>query len=179
MSDRHQRLVRADNICREEASLRTEAAAVLNEEPMDLDQTFPELDLEEHQDLTKDDLRQNESETFEDPEEAVPSIFEEEDSDDEEGKLVWTDMIDVAVGQISAEPQDDIFAATSPLFQREEAKIEKLAPDNSTWYPFLNKEVRIQPEKQIGKKEILTPLIAFIVPCWISFDWIPSQAHIT
>jgi hypothetical protein len=132
--------VRADNICREEASLRTQAAAVLNEEPMDLDQTVPELNLEKHQDLTKDELRQNDSGTFEDPEEAVPSIFEEEDSDDEEGELEWTDMIDVAVGQISSEPQDNILATTSPLFQREEAEIEKLAPNNFVWYPFLNKE---------------------------------------
>ena len=115
--------------------MRTQADAVSNEEPMDFNQTFPELDLKENQDLTKDKLRQNDRKTFKDPKEAMPSIFEEEDSDDEEGKLQWTNMIDLAVGQISSKPQEKILK--SPLFWRKGAKIEKLVPDNSEWYPFL------------------------------------------
>jgi hypothetical protein len=168
--------VHADNIFREEASLRTQAVAVSNDEPMDLDPTVPQLNLEEHPDLTRNVLSPNKSKTFEDPKEAMLSIFEEEDSNDKEGKLQWTDMIAVAVGQISAKPQDDILIATGPLFWHEEAEIEELAPENSAWYPFLNKEVAIEPEKHIGKmkNKILTTWIAFIVPCWIS-----SQAHIT
>jgi hypothetical protein len=86
----------------------------------------------------------------------VPSIFEEEDSDDEEGEFEWTDMIDVAVGQINAEPEDAVLAATSPLFRREEAKIAKLMPDNSNWYPFLNKEVRMRHEKPRERFNIIT-----------------------
>jgi hypothetical protein len=143
LSKRHQNLVKEDKTRREEADLRRNAVLVSNEGPMDLAQSVPQLDLDEPQELTEDGLRCNSSDLSEDPAEVVPSIFEEEDSDNKEAELQWTDMIDVAVGQITAEPEETTLAATSPLFQREEAEIDKMASSDSTWYPFLNKEVRI------------------------------------
>ncbi|KAI9625284.1 hypothetical protein KEM48_010973 [Puccinia striiformis f. sp. tritici PST-130] len=40
-------------------------------------------------------------------------------------------------------PEDAILDATSPLFRREEEEIRKIRPDNTAWYPFLNKEYLI------------------------------------
>ncbi|EFP81051.1 uncharacterized protein PGTG_07303 [Puccinia graminis f. sp. tritici CRL 75-36-700-3] len=141
ISKRHQSLVQEHKERRMERDSQRAAALVVNEEAMDIDQTT-ELapDGNEHQTLTEDTFRDVEIQTFEDPEEVPLSQFEEEDSDNEEGELQWTDMIEIAVGQINSEPEEAALAATDPLFRREEAEIAKIRPDNSAWYPFLNKE---------------------------------------
>jgi hypothetical protein len=65
----------------------------------------------------------------------------EEESDDKEAELSCMDFVGVAIGQINSEPENLDLPLSSPLFRREEEKIKKIRPDNSTWYPFLNKEV--------------------------------------
>ncbi|KAA1105570.1 hypothetical protein PGT21_012015 [Puccinia graminis f. sp. tritici] len=143
MNKRHQSLVQEHKERQMERDSRRAAALVLNQEAMDIDQTTDVApDRNEHEKLTEDTHRDVETQTFEDPEEVPLSQFEEEDSDDEEGELQWTDMIEIAVGQINSEPEEAALAATDPLFRREEAEIAKIRPDNSAWYPFLNKEVR-------------------------------------
>ncbi|KAA1064709.1 hypothetical protein PGT21_012320 [Puccinia graminis f. sp. tritici] len=114
---------------------------------MNLDEERTQLNpvVDEFQELADHQVSPSEVRTFDEPRDVPCGIFEEEESDDEEGELTWMDMIGVAIGQIHGEDDDtdDIDAATIPLFRREEAKIKDLTPDNSTWYPFLNKEVRI------------------------------------
>ncbi|KAA1069700.1 hypothetical protein PGT21_031789 [Puccinia graminis f. sp. tritici] len=74
-------------------------------------------------------------------------IFEEEESeiDDSNEDPLWMSFIQDAVGQISSEP--DVLSGIDPLpsFRIEEEKIDNVTADNSTWFPFLNKEVSMIP----------------------------------
>jgi hypothetical protein len=45
--------------------------------------------------------------------------------------------------QANAEPDEHTLDPANPIFCQEEAKINGISPDKTTWYPFLNKEVRI------------------------------------
>ncbi|KAA1099033.1 hypothetical protein PGT21_033183 [Puccinia graminis f. sp. tritici] len=71
-----------------------------------------------------------------------PGTFGEPDgeSDDEEAELSWMEFVDVAVYQINSEPEDLTLDSSSPLYRRQEEEIDKLEPNNSAWYPFLNRE---------------------------------------
>jgi hypothetical protein len=83
---------------------------------------------------------------FEDPPEIeledVPlEIFEEDEFEDEEAELTWMGFIEIAVGKIRSEPEENTPDESIPLFDQVEEKIKKMTPDNSTWYPFLSREV--------------------------------------
>ncbi|KAA1120057.1 hypothetical protein PGT21_037090 [Puccinia graminis f. sp. tritici] len=74
----------------------------------------------------------------------VPGTFEvAESEDDEEAEKSWMDFVGVAIGQIDSELAVDDPANDSPLFRREEEKIRKVTPEDSEWFPFLNKEYLI------------------------------------
>ncbi|EFP86786.2 uncharacterized protein PGTG_13168 [Puccinia graminis f. sp. tritici CRL 75-36-700-3] len=123
---------------------RRAAMVALNQERMNLDEERTQLNpvVDKFQELSDHQGSPSEVRTFDEPGDVPCGIFKEEESNDEEGELTWMDMIGVAIRQIHSEDDDtdDIYAATIPLFRREEAKIKDLTHDNSTWYPFLNKE---------------------------------------
>ncbi|KAA1076437.1 hypothetical protein PGT21_007160 [Puccinia graminis f. sp. tritici] len=144
MNQRHQNLVQMnkDQVARR-ASQRAAVEASTNETLiMDgvSDLLEPVIGMNEGQ---PDQVDADESELDEESEEIPPGTFAEEESDDEEAELSWMDFVGVAIGQIDSEPEDLDLPLSSPLFRREEAKIKKIRPDNSTWYPFLNKEYLI------------------------------------
>ncbi|KAA1083933.1 hypothetical protein PGT21_011942 [Puccinia graminis f. sp. tritici] len=141
MNQRHQNLVQMnkDQVARR-ASQRAAVEAPTNETLiMDSvsDLLEPVIGMNEGQ---PDQVDADESELDEESEEIPPGTFVEEESDDEEAELSWMDFVGVAIGQIDSEPEDLDLPLSSPLFRREEEKIKKIRPDNSTWYPFLNKE---------------------------------------
>ncbi|KAI7943268.1 hypothetical protein MJO29_013112 [Puccinia striiformis f. sp. tritici] len=124
--------------------LRRAAIEVSNQIPMVIDEKIAELDpvISEMNADSMEDVRSG-NVPVEDVEEVPLSLLEEKESDGKEGELSWTDMIGIAVGQIDSEPEDAILDATSPLFCQEEEKIKGMRPENSAWYPFLNKEYLI------------------------------------
>ncbi|KAI7941230.1 hypothetical protein MJO29_013304 [Puccinia striiformis f. sp. tritici] len=144
MLPRHQENVQADKERRNQERSRRAAVEISNQVPMVVDQAITELEpvIGESSRPPTEEAR-GENLPVEDVEGVPLSTFEEEGSDDEEGELNWTDMIGIAVGQINLEPEDAILDATSPLFRREEEEIRKIRPNNTAWYPFLNKEYLI------------------------------------
>ncbi|POW18333.1 hypothetical protein PSHT_05902 [Puccinia striiformis] len=110
---------------------------VIDEKIAELDPVISEMNADSMEDVRSGNV------PVEDVEEVPLSLLEEKESDGKEGELSWTDMIGIAVGQIDSEPEDAILDATSPLFCQEEEKIKGMRPENSAWYPFLNKEYLI------------------------------------
>jgi iron uptake system EfeUOB component EfeO/EfeM len=70
--------------------------------------------------------------------------FQMAESNNEEDKLEWMDFIGMAVNQIDSEVEGADKNKTANHFCHQESKIKNLRPDNSPWYPFLNKEASIK-----------------------------------
>ncbi|KAI7939536.1 hypothetical protein MJO29_014272 [Puccinia striiformis f. sp. tritici] len=91
-------------------------------------------------------LEPNVTEIVDDPPIIPLDMFNQEESgnenDDDREELLWMQFLDIAIGQISSEPEGLAEETSVPSFRREEEKIENVTPDNSIWFPFLNKEVR-------------------------------------
>ncbi|KAA1106546.1 hypothetical protein PGT21_036034 [Puccinia graminis f. sp. tritici] len=104
-------------------------------------------------------------------------ILIEDEFEDEEAELTWMGFIEIAVGQIRSEPEENTPDESIPLFDQVEEKIKKMTPDNSTWYPFLSREYLVGSlfigylHKIISRdmyhqiRTILT-LYHVILPCW-------------
>ncbi|KAA1086558.1 hypothetical protein PGT21_003414 [Puccinia graminis f. sp. tritici] len=109
----------------------------MNKRHQDLVRLEPVIGINDKRDEVDDDgSRLDEAEAI------PPGTFGEPDgeSDDEEAELSWMEFVDVAVNQINSEPEDLTLDSSSPLYRRQEEEINKLEPDNSAWYPFLNRE---------------------------------------
>ncbi|OAV89021.1 hypothetical protein PTTG_28844 [Puccinia triticina 1-1 BBBD Race 1] len=91
------------------------------------------------QDLLMEDVEERENKEME-KEDVPKSLFEELESDDEEGELNWMNMIGIAIGQVKAEPEETSLDASNPLSCQEEAIIKNVKPNSSAWYPFPNQE---------------------------------------
>ncbi|KAA1068266.1 hypothetical protein PGTUg99_030554 [Puccinia graminis f. sp. tritici] len=119
---------------------------------------------------------------FEDPPEIeledVPlEIFEEDKFEDKEAELTWMGFIEIAVGQIRSEPEENTPDESMPLFDQVEEKIKKMTPDNSTWYPFLSREYlvgslfigylhKIITRDMYHQIRTILTLYHVILPCW-------------
>ncbi|KAI7952858.1 hypothetical protein MJO29_008489 [Puccinia striiformis f. sp. tritici] len=137
---RHQDLVRADEERRNRERWRRAAIDISDQMPIVVDEEISALDLVVGE-ISQDSIENTRGESLPVEDDEIPlSVFEEEESDDEEGELNWTDMIGIAVGQINSEPEDAILDANIPRFRHEEDEIKKTRPNNSEWYPFPNQE---------------------------------------
>ncbi|KAA1114962.1 hypothetical protein PGT21_028092 [Puccinia graminis f. sp. tritici] len=142
MNKRHQDLVRVNKDRNIQKSARRAALEVSNNEVTteDIDATNqlePVIGINDKRDEVDDDgSRLDEAEAI------PPGTFGEPDgeSGDEEAELSWMEFVDVAVYQINSEPEDLTLDSSSPLYRRQEEEINKLEPNNSAWYPFLNRE---------------------------------------
>ncbi|KAI9602936.1 hypothetical protein H4Q26_002244 [Puccinia striiformis f. sp. tritici PST-130] len=96
--------------------------------PIVVDEEISALDLVVGE-ISQDSIENTRGESLPVEDDEIPlSVFEEEESDDEEGELNWTDMIGIAVGQINSEPEDAILDANIPRFRHEEDEIKKQDP---------------------------------------------------
>ncbi|KNE93972.1 hypothetical protein PSTG_12646 [Puccinia striiformis f. sp. tritici PST-78] len=77
-------------------------------------------------------------EIIEDPPTNPLDIFEQDESGDQ-AELLWMQFKDIVIGQVTSELEGLAEEAAEPLFCHEEEKIRNVTPDNSIWFPFLNK----------------------------------------
>ncbi|KAA1091010.1 hypothetical protein PGT21_020568 [Puccinia graminis f. sp. tritici] len=139
-----QNLVREHNGRRTEERLRRAAIEVANQEKIVVDEDIDCLDRVVDENRAPDsDCNQTCSgnnsggNQFEDPPEIeledVPlEIFEEDEFEDKEAELTWMGFIEIAVGQIRSEPEENTPDESIPLFDQVEEKIKKMTPDSST-----------------------------------------------
>ncbi|OAV88550.1 hypothetical protein PTTG_29003 [Puccinia triticina 1-1 BBBD Race 1] len=159
LGPRHQVLVHAEEECRDAELSRRAARDALYREPMvAADPVHLEPVIQEDQGPAGDNIQEEEIDKIQN-EDVLQFLFEEPESDDEEGELNWINMIGIAIGQINAEPEETRLEALNPLSRCEEAIIKNLKPDNSAWYPFPNQE------------DLMNPLV---VP---HLDFLPEEAH--
>jgi hypothetical protein len=107
-------------------------------------------------------LEPDRSEATHEPNIIPLDVFEEEDSDnktDNAAELTWMQFLELAIGQISSEPDELADVDSIPSFRQEEVKIEDVTPDSSVWFPFPSKEVSTwiyTKQKQSPKELTLT-----------------------
>ncbi|KAA1113340.1 hypothetical protein PGT21_028435 [Puccinia graminis f. sp. tritici] len=106
-------------------------------------------------------------------------VFEEEpdEEDNDNVELAWLHFLELAIGQISSEPEDRSNEASLPSFHDEEINIQDITPDKSVWFPFPSKEYLIgllligYLHKLISRDlyhqiRIIFMLYTIKLPCW-------------
>jgi hypothetical protein len=89
-------------------------------------------------------LEPNRSEATHKPNIVPLDVYKEDDSDNKTIKaaeLTWMQFLELAIRQISSEPDELSDVYLIPLFCQGEVKIEDVTPNSSVWFPFPNKEV--------------------------------------
>ncbi|KAH9449893.1 hypothetical protein Pst134EA_026610 [Puccinia striiformis f. sp. tritici] len=146
----HQNRVRAEKERLDRIASQRAAARVLDQTMMVVDEGISQV--EPVVDDTPENhlagwLEPNVTEIVDDPPIIPLDMFNQEESgnenDDDREELLWMQFLDIAIGQISSEPEGLAEETSVPSFRREEEKIENVTPDNSIWFPFLNKEYMI------------------------------------
>ncbi|KAI9626394.1 hypothetical protein KEM48_010454 [Puccinia striiformis f. sp. tritici PST-130] len=146
----HQNRVRAEKERLDRIASQRAAARVLDQTMMVVDEGISQV--EPVVDDTPENhlagwLEPNVTEIVDDPPIIPLDMFNQEESgnenDDDWEELLWMQFLDIAIGQISSEPEGLAEETSVPSFRREEEKIENVTPDNSIWFPFLNKEYMI------------------------------------
>ncbi|KAA1113161.1 hypothetical protein PGT21_023248 [Puccinia graminis f. sp. tritici] len=149
LNKRHQDFVRADNEQHSRVASRRAAARVSNEEVFVVNNNISQIEslvFEDQEDSQAEELESNRSEAIHEPNIVPLDIFEEEDSDNETdnaAELTWMQFLELAIGQISSEPDELADVDSIPSFRQEEVKIEDVTPDSSVWFPFPSKEYLI------------------------------------
>ncbi|KAA1085622.1 hypothetical protein PGT21_013139 [Puccinia graminis f. sp. tritici] len=147
LNKRHQDFVRADNKQCSQVASRRAAARVSNEEVFVVNNNISQIEslvFEDQEDSQAEELESDRSEAIHEPNIVPLDIFEEEDSDnktDNAAELTWMQFLELAIGQISSEPDELADVDSIPSFRQEEVKIEDVTPDSSVWFPFPSKEV--------------------------------------
>ncbi|KAI7938826.1 hypothetical protein MJO28_014405 [Puccinia striiformis f. sp. tritici] len=146
----HQNCVRAEKERLDRIASQRAAARVLDQTMMVVDEGISQV--EPVVDDTPENhlagwLEPNVTEIVDNPPIIPLDMFNQEESgnenDDDREELLWMQFLDIAIGQISSEPEGLAEETSVPSFRREEEKIENVTPDNSIWFPFLNKEYMI------------------------------------
>jgi hypothetical protein len=147
LNKRHQAFVQADNKQRSRVASRRAAARVANEEGFVINNNISQIEslvFDDQEDIQADELEPGRIEATHEPNIIPLDIFDEEDPDNkanEGAELTWMHFLELAIGQISSEPDELADVDSIPSFRQEEFKIEDVTPESSVWFPFPSKEV--------------------------------------